>query len=760
MLKKLLCCFLPTKKVLVFVYFFLISTYGFSQKNATANETGFAGYDSLEKVFLHPGDAVQTSVYWYWMSDNISKEGVVKDLESMKKEGINRAFIGNIALAETAPGKVKFLSDEWWDVMHTALKTATKLNIEIGIFNSPGWSQSGGPWIKQEQSMRYLASSELSVQGGKKLITQLKKPSDKFQDVRVIAFPAPKDYYTNITDFNPAITAYPIQKNVLAIMDRNTSTEVSIPLDSILTVNIETEKDFTARSIVIHPSHRPIIATVKFQVKSGDTFKTIKEFLIDRSNDALNVGFMPYGPVAIAIPPTSSKSFRIIISNPTTNYLKSWSPHPIPNAGIAEIQISSSPKIEGYIEKTLAKMCQTPFPLWGQYLWPDQQQVSDKDLSINPLSIIDISKYMATDGTLNWEVPAGQWIIVRAGMVPTGVVNSPAPLNGTGLEVDKMNRNYLGPHFDGFLGQIIKRIPEQDRKTWKIVVQDSYETGGQNWTDSLIEKFSTLYGYDPTPYIPVLYGSVVGNEDISNRFLWDLRRFVADKVSFEYVGGLRDISHEHGLTTWLENYGHWGFPGEFLQYGSQSDEIGGEFWSEGDLGNIENRAASSSAHIYGKTKVSAESFTCGGAAFSRYPAMMKQRGDRFFTEGINNTLLHVYIEQPYTDKVPGVNAGFGNEFNRNNTWFSYMDLFTNYIKRCNFMLQQGRYVADVAYFIGEDAPKMTGVCDPPLPKGYSFDYINADVIKERIMVKDGKLGLPNGITYKLLVLPKLETMAP
>ena len=176
--------------------------------------------------------------------------------------------------------------------------------------------------------------------------------------------------------------------------------------------------------------------------------------------------------------------------------------------------------------------------------------------------------------------------------------------------------------------------------------------------------------------------------------------------------------------------------------------MGGEFWSEGDLGNIENRAASSCAHIYGKNKVSAESFTCGGAAYSRYPAMMKQRGDRFFTEGINNTLLHVYIEQPYEDKVPGVNAGFGNEFNRLNTWFYDLDLFITYLKRCNFMLRQGDYVADVAYFIGEDAPKMTGVRDPELPQGYSFDYINAEIIKERAKVIDGKLVLPGGMSYK------------
>ena len=288
-------------------------------------------------------------------------------------------------------------------------------------------------------------------------------------------------------------------------------------------------------------------------------------------------------------------------------------------------------------------------------------------------------------------------------------------------------------------------------------------SGGQDSTTCLFwakKRFKKVYGYDPLPYLPTLYGKVVGNEDISSRFLWDLRRLIADAVSYDYVGGLRDWAHRHGLTTWLENYGHWGFPAEFLQYGGQSDEISGEFWSEGSLGDIENRAASSCGHIYGKRKIWAESCTSGGPVFSRYPQIMKQRVDRFFTEGINATLLHLYIHQAYEDKEPGLAAWFGNEFNRKNTWFYQMDVFADYLKRCNFMLQQGRYVADVAYFIGEDVPKMTGVCDPPLPKGYSFDYINAEVLMKYTTVREGKLVLDSGMEYRVLVLPKQETMRP
>lgn len=702
---------------------------------------------ALESGFRTPPDSIQTSVYWYWMSDNISKEGVVKDLQAMKRAGINRAFIGNIGYPATPYGQVKILSEAWWEILHTALKTAAELNIEIGIFNSPGWSQSGGPWIKPEQSMRYLTSSEQMVTGPKKLRINLAQPVSQFQDVRVIAFRVPKEYNTDLADLHPVLKASVPLEPLSVLVDKNKATELVISTPEPVMIDFELKRNFTARSLVIYPGAHQMTANVELQVKSQGIYRSVKKFRVDRSNGNLNVGFLPHGAVAVSIPATVSEHFRLIFSNGSEGF------------SVAEIELSSSPKIESYIEKTLAKMFQSPLPYWNEYQWPVQPAVADQGLLIDPDGIRDISACMAPDGTLNWDVPAGQWMVMRMGMTSTGVTNGPASPEATGLEVDKMSRKHVASHFELYLGEIIRRVPAEDRKTWKVSVQDSYETGGQNWTDSLIEKFQRQYGYDPLKYLPALNGRVVGSPERSDRFLWDLRRFIADRVAYDYVGGLREISHKYGLHTWLENYGHWGFPGEFLQYGGQSDEIGGEFWSEGDLGNIENRAASSAAHIYGKRKVSAESFTAGMSAYVRYPGMIKQRGDRFFTEGINNTLLHVFIEQP-DERVPGVNANFGTEFNRHNTWFNYLDLFTSYLKRCNFMLQQGNYAADVAYFIGEDAPKMTGVCDPALPAGYSFDYINAEVIQQRMTVKEGRLMLPDGMSYRLLVLPKLETMRP
>ncbi len=691
--------------------------------------TGKMTGKNLEEGFLTIPDSVQTSVYWYWISGNISEQGVVEDLRSMKQAGIDRAFIGNIGLpANEAPeGPVKLFSDEWWHITRTALRTASELGIEIGIFNCPGWSQAGGPWIEPQQSMRRLASTRTVVDGGGRVELELPVPKANaevdFQDVKVIAFPG-KEY-----------------------VEAWISAEIILPADRPLTVDITSSEPLDLRSITVQVSPAPMTAQAEVQVKTDSGYKTVSSFAIDRSNTMPEVGFDTWAPVVVSVPNSTAREFRVIFSNAT------------PDAGISRIVLSSEPRVERYAEKTFAKMFQTPLPYWHEYMWAPQPALDAPLLAIAENEVIDLTPFM-NGNTLSWDAPEGRWTVMRTGMLPTGVKNDPAAVEGRGLEVDKMTSKYLQHHFDSFLGAIMERIPAEERKTFTTVVADSYEKGGQNFSDTFIDDFTAAYGYDPVPFLPVYEGFVVGSPDKSDRFLWDMRRLAADKLSYEHIGGLREIANRHGLSLWVENYGHWGFPGEFLQYGGQADEVAGEFWSEGSLGDLENRAASSCGHIYGMQKISSESFTCGGVHYSRHPADMKQRGDRFFAEGINSTLLHLYISQYADDVFPGTNAPFGNEFNRKNTWFTHLDLFTEYLKRTNYMLQQGLNVADVAYFIGEDTPKMTGITDPALPAGYQFDYINAEVLLRDAFVEDGMLTLPHGTRYRILVLPRQETMRP
>ena len=678
--------------------------------------------NSLSEQFQSARSEQRIAVYWYWLSDNISVEGVERDLEAMKRAGIGRAFIGNIWEGNIPAGPHPVFSEGWWEVLHAALKKATELDIEIGLFNCPGWSQSGGPWVKPQESMRYLATAKTTVEGdGTEQLISLPSLPDNSRDERLLAYP----------DMSELFQSQTVEMHKVAGVD--------------LVRDIQFPEPTTLRSLTFE-SRDYLLVDAIIQAEVDGKFVTLKTVHLDRTNAQLNVGFLPMAPITVSLPDTPTRCVRITLTGgPRDCHLRATA--------------SSEPRVERYAEKSLAKMFQSPLPMWGEYMWPTQPEPADADLAVKPIEVIDLTSRLDSLGRLRWRVPSGRWTILRTGLAPTLTTNAPASPSATGLEVDKMSRTHVATHFDAFLGEILRRIPAADRRSFKVVVEDSYETGGQNWTDDMADVFRRTYGYDPVPYLPALTGQVVGSQDQSERFLWDLRRLVADRVAYDYVGGLRDVSHRHGLTTWLECYGHWGFPSEFLMYGGQSDEVGGEFWSEGSLGDIENRAASSCAHIYGKRKVWAESCTAGGPAFTRYPALMKQRTDRFFCEGINATLLHLYIQQPDTTTYPGISAWFGNEFNRKNVWFSQMDLFTDYLRRCNLMLQQGDYVADAAYFIGEDAPKMTGECTPALPRGYSFDYVNAEVLR-KARVADGCLQLESGMRYRVLVLPNQTTMRP
>ena len=708
--------------------------------------------DSLSVNFQHPPSETKPWVYWYWISDHISKTGITKDLEAMAKVGIGEALIGNVDQLDQK-GTVKALTEEWWQMIDFAIREGKRTGVNIGVFNSPGWSQSGGPWIKPEQAMRYLTMSEVRVKGPLKFSGRLLQPTPQFQDVAVIAFAVPLNDRENITTSSTAISSTPELSNLTNWFDGNPSTELYISPSpaNTFTLDFKTKSPYTARSLTLFPAQTSFSATCDVQVlQAGGAFATVKSFHIERTNNSTNVGFIPFGPISETFAAVSGTQFRLVFSNINGN------------AGFTEISLSGAARTERYIEKQLGKLWPTPTPLWDAYLWKAPAETGKDALAVNPQKVINITSHLSKDGKLEWEVPEGEWIIQRIGMTPTGQKNAPASVEATGLEVDKMNSKWLGEHFDAYIGKILKRLPAEDRTAFKHVVADSYETGAENWTDGLASDFKKRYGYDPLPFLPVMFGRVAGNADLSDRFLWDLRRLIADRVSYQYVGALRQKANENGLKLWLENYGHWGYPGEFLQYGGQTDEVSGEFWT-GDgnaLGSIELKDASSSAHTYGKNTVHSESFTSGGPLWSYEPWSLKKRGDWAATQGINHFILHVYIHQPYEDKVPGVNAWFGTEFNRNNTWFYQSKAWIDYLRRSHYMLQQGHYVADVAYFIGEDAPKMTGIRDPQLPEGYSFDFINAEVIENRLEVKDGRFVLPDGMSYRLLVLPPLTTMRP
>ncbi len=709
-------------------------------------------FDQLVQQFQNPVDENSIWCYWYWVGDDISKDGITKDLEAMKEAGIGAVLIGNIN-PEEKDGKVPILSEDWWDHMVHAVNEGKRIGVDIGTFNCPGWSMSGGPWISSDKAMRHMIYSETTVSGGKQLELKLVKPKEEFQDLYVLAFPSVDAEGSRATSQNAKIEITPSISGANKLFDEKTSTTASFSYgEKKYQIDILLDEPIKARSLQFIPTDELIKGAYEVKAQIDEEFITIKTFRIDRTKLNVNVGPYVFAPIAIRLPETVSSKFRIVFTNEIDQTDEFWT--------LSEIILSEAAIVENYAEKSLGKMHPTPFPKWDSYIWNKQNPVDENGLSIKSNDVFDISSNMDEEGLLTWKAPEGNWTIQRFGLTPTGTMNSPAAPQGKGYEVDKANKELVRFHFEQFIGEFLKRIPEESKSAFKYVVADSYEMGSQNWTDDFEQSFEKKYGYNPKKYLPVFSGRIVGSVTESDRFLWDLRRAVADDVAYKYVGGLREISNEHGLKLWLENYGHWGYPSEFLMYGGQSDFVSGEYWNEGTLGDIECKAASSAAHIYGKKTTSAECFTAARRTYVRHPAMLKKRGDWSLTEGINHHVLHLYIHQPDDNKVPGTNAWFSTEFNRHNTWFKQGQAYFNYLRRAQHMLQQGNYVADVCYFIGEDAPIMTGATNPELPKGYSFDYINAEVIMNNMSVKDGKLVLSHGVSYSMMVLPPLETMRP
>ena len=711
-------------------------------------------YASLKAGFVTPPDSTKPGIYWYFISGHISKEGITKDLEAMRDVGIGEVFIGDIFYAppindiyglsnDTPMGNTPSLSEKWWECMRHAISEGSRLGVNISFFNSPGWSQSGGPWVKEEEAMRYLTYSEKKVSGGKDVLVDLATPKKFFQDVSVLAYPVNDKAKANAEVITINCKASSVDK--LLDQDKSTICTFNNKAKEPVILDVSFDNSITARSITLSPTKMHFLTNIEVQVPENGSYKSLKSTFFDHGLSKVGRGPIPDGDMIIALDNIESNTFRIIFNRVPANF------------ELTELEISEDFKIEHATEKWLNKMANKGTPAWEVFQWETPAYTSQKDV-LNTNKIVNLTGKF--DGNvLKWDdVPEGQWKIVRIGMTTTGQTNRPATPSARGLEVDKLSKKALRSHFDAYMGKLIKSMTPEERKSLKRVIADSYETGPQNWTDDMKASFEQAYGYDPTPWLATLTGSIVNSAEESDRFLWDLRHLIADKVADEYVGGLRDICEEYGISMWLENYGHFGFPSEFLKYGGRADEIGGEFWVHRQ--GPESMLAASASHIYGKNRVYAESYTSREVPFTVDPSRLKKSGDWSYSQGVNQGILHVYIHQPYTDKYPGVNTWFGTEFNRNNTWFAQSKEWITYLRRNYFLLQQGKHVADVCFFIGEESPLMNGWVDPKLSKGYQYDFINAEIIMEQTEVQNGRLVLQSGASYGALVLPPWNTMRP
>ncbi len=377
--------------------------------------------------------------------------------------------------------------------------------------------------------------------------------------------------------------------------------------------------------------------------------------------------------------------------------------------------------------------------------------------------VIDLTGKMDAEGKLTWDVPDGEWTILRVGHVPTGKDNHPAPPEGDGLEVDKLSREALDTHWAGMMAKVIKECGPLAGKVLNNALIDSYEVGSQNWTPKMAAEFKQRRGYDMMPFLPAIAGFTVGSRDKTERFLWDLRRTIADLYTDNYYRYFGSLCHKAGMKFSTEPYGNGGF--DNIEAGGTADIPMGEFWVGG--GTLETtKLAASVGHVYGLPVVGAESFTAdeGRGKWLEEPYVAKALGDLVWTNGINRYIFHRYAMQPWLNFKPGMTMGpWGSHLERTQTWWTEAASWMQYIARCQYLLQKGKFVADALYYYGESAPAdlpYRPYLKPAIPNGYDYDGCDANTILHRVKVQNGRLVLPDGMSYRVLVLPESTFMTP
>jgi hypothetical protein len=376
-------------------------------------------------------------------------------------------------------------------------------------------------------------------------------------------------------------------------------------------------------------------------------------------------------------------------------------------------------------------------------------------MTIAPARITELTAKMGNDGRLEWDIPAGKWTILRFGHTGTGAENAPAPASGRGLECDKLSKEGIEAQFAGMMAKLIADVGPLAGKALVATHIDSWENGAQNWTARMREEFQKRRGYDLLTYLPAITGRVVDSLEISERFLWDLRQTANDLLLENYAGHMATLAREKGLHLTIEAYGG---PNDDITYGGRADEPMGEFWIGGGAWETLKQMASS-AHIYGRPILGAEAFTANDTErWQQHPASIKALGDRAFSEGVNRFVFHRYAMQPWLDYRPGMTMGpWGLHYERTSTWWELAGPWHEYLARCQYMLRQGTFAADICYLQPEASPQEFKWHER---NGYDYDDCTAEVVLTRMSVKDGRLVLPDGMSYRVLVLPDTTRMTP
>jgi hypothetical protein len=742
--------------------------------------------DPLRDGFIDPPADARPWVWWHWMDGNITVDGIDRDLDWFQRIGIGGFQVFDVAqpgVPKLVEKRLVYMQPDWQDAFRHAIDGAAKRGMRAGIASSPGWSETGGPWVTPEAAMKKLVWSETLVVGGKHIgeplplpptvpgpfqeVARDGAPKERFyRDVAVLAYRLPTDD-APLPDALVTSSGGTLDPALLADPRLDHAPGAVLPLSSASPqwVRFDYPRPQTIRSLILAISKPglfdvPPAATLEAS-DDGVRFRPVRDLQLSTFHQS-TVSFAPVTARCFRVtfvPPSEIANLwrRVVsLSAPGITNRRYERPPPAQDIRLQRLALLPDARVHRFEDKAGFVAARDYYALASEAAGPGSTVAVDE--------VRNLTTLLKPDGRLDWTPPAGRWVVLRLGYSLTGAVNAPAPAEATGYEVDKFDAGAVADYMARYIETYRKVLPPDLLGTSGIttIFNDSIEAGNQNWTARMAAEFRTRRGYDPTRWLPALTGRIVGSAAASDKFLWDFRATIADLIAENHYGQVARSAHAAGLVMRGEALeDHRPSLGDDMAMRSHADEPTGAIWAPNEQGHIEPssiadlKGAASVAHLYGSGPVAAEAFTSGLAPWAGSPRTLKRVADAALALGVTRFMIHSSVHQPVEGKPPGLTLGiFGQYFNRNETWAEQARPWIDYLARSEYLLRQGRYVADIAYFYGQEAP-LTGLYGEhelaDVPTGHGFDFVNADALG-LFTVRNGMLLTPSGMRYQVLQL--------
>ncbi len=718
----------------------------------------FGTYDRA--AFLKPDKVYYPETWFHLIGGNVSKKGITADLEAIARSGISGIQLFHGQFGGPWPGvdpQIACLSPLWEDAIKHAATECERLGLRFTMQNCPGWAMSGGPWITPAKAMRHLAWSRTDISGGKGIIkTRLDKPQPSnevwrdYKEVTVLAFPTPlgdsgKPHQiqaakgSGTVDWTGPLLSTP-EKPVRLEPSNGKPHHVEATFAD--TVTIRTIELPSVNSMSHAWNYEPgVHIKVQAVLANGKT----KELL---NNNVPAANWQDNSPLTLACTETKGvKAIKIWIENK----------HDLALSYIRFYAAARKNNWESEAGWTLRNI--------------DRNGVNYAQSTkafVDPAQVVDLSKMMDAEGNLTWKAPAGRWTVLRIGHINAGKKNGPAPPEGTGWECDKLSEAGADAHFAGYIGRLSGDKGALANGLLKGMLMDSWECETQTWTASMEAEFNRISGYPLRKWLPALFGYVMQDQETTYRFLHDWRYALNDLYTNKFFGRMAKLAKASNLGVTYETAAGDVVPADILEYYKFADVPMAEFWQPfnnyfvGSLNFKPIKPTASAARIYGKPRIAAEALTSFELTWDEQWPMLKDVANLNMIEGVSHLVYHTFTHNPSVDSlIPGSSLGssIGTPFIRQQTWWRHMPHLNDYFARCSYMLERGKPVSDVLWYLGDELGHKPDQ-NAPFPEGFKYDYCNPDVLLHRLTVVNGMLTTPEGIEYRVLWLPETTHMLP